>query len=81
MWIMKAAKDAGIYDDKKMRDRIEGKSTGKGSKKLKAPAEINDARIALNDLKYLMGARKYMRSPSVKVIFARQKRRIGIWFD
>jgi hypothetical protein len=41
------------------------------------PANINDAKIALLKLKWLMGARMYLRKAAVEAIFKKQVNRIG----
>jgi hypothetical protein len=44
-------------------------------------ADINKARVALIRLKWLMGARKYMKVTAIKNIFKKQKERIGDILD
>jgi hypothetical protein len=76
MWKYKEGK-IGVYArDKKIRE-IEGKTTGRDPNKIKQAAEIDKAKEALLDLKYLIGARKYMRNPAIAAIFKEQKVRMG----
>jgi hypothetical protein len=71
----------GVYEERKKIKEIEGASTGKAPNKIKHPAEIDTAKEALLDLKYLIGARKYMRNPAIAAIFRDQKVRIGDILD
>ena len=77
MWAYNNGKIDGVYNKAKMVERIEGKWKGKGKKAKFTAADIDNAKSALNDLKYLMGARKYMRSPGIARIFKEQKVRMG----
>ena len=77
MWAYKLGAIGGIYDKQKKIIEIKGKSTRKDPNKIKTAAKIDTAKEALLDLKYLMGARKYMRNPAIAAIFKEQKLRMG----
>jgi hypothetical protein len=79
MWSAKTG--TGIYGKTKIVGKIQGVMTGKGKKKTRNAAEIDQAKLALLDLKYLMGARKYMRSAHIQKIFKKQVDRIGDMLD
>lgn len=63
LWQMwKKKTTSGIYDDSDMK---------------KLSDDVNTAQVAVLKLKWLMGARRYMKDPKVKEILKKQKERIG----
>ncbi|KAJ4298083.1 hypothetical protein N0V90_005982 [Kalmusia sp. IMI 367209] len=83
MWKYKGAKDstAGVYDGDDLEDRIKGPMKGRGPNRQRQAKQLDQAKTALLDLKYLMGARSYMRQPVIADIFSKQKNRIGEILD
>jgi hypothetical protein len=75
MWTYKKGKIGGIYGEDALRGLIVGFHSGR-SKKWTA-ADIDSANTAVNKLRYLIGARKYMRNPAIAKIFKTQKERMG----
>ena len=74
-------KNAGIFDKAKIEDKILGKGKGRKPNQTRTAPDVDKAREALMSLKYLMGARKYMRNPKIADIFKKQKNRIGEMLD
>jgi hypothetical protein len=72
MWAPKSKADAGIFGKNRIIGDIQGKGR-KGKKKI----DINTAKMALLDLKNLMGARKYMNSLEIQGVLKKQKVRLG----
>jgi hypothetical protein len=66
MWTEKAT--TGVYGARDIKAAINS-------------PDINRARVALIRLKWLMGARKYMKVSAIKTIFKKQKERIGTILD
>jgi hypothetical protein len=65
-----------------MTDLIQGVKKPKAAGKIKTrAANIDDARKALLKLKWLMGAREYLKVPNVAAILKNQKNRIGDILD
>jgi hypothetical protein len=81
MWRPKDKENAGIFDQLKIEDKILGNRKGRKPKQTRTAPDVDKAREALMSLKYLMGARKYMRNPKIAIIFKKQKNRIGEMLD
>lgn len=75
MWSNKGQKDesGGPHSEERMKMAIEGSP--------KTAEGLAEAKKALIKLKNLMGARQYMRHPTIANIFKKQKERIGDMLD
>ena len=73
MWAYKDGNlDTGVFDEKKITNEITGEPQGEH----KLPKDANNAKLALQKLRSLMGARKYMRDENIAKIFGKQVSRI-----
>ncbi|KAF2704070.1 hypothetical protein K504DRAFT_170324 [Pleomassaria siparia CBS 279.74] len=83
MWSFKKTKDktSGIYSETEMLKMIVGTSSGQSRNKAPIARQLDEAKEALMRLKHLMGARQYMRSPTIHAIFKVQKTRMGDTLD
>jgi len=69
MWSYKDGDlDTGVFDEKKITNEITGEPQGK----YKLPKDVNNAKLAMQKLRGLMGARKYMRDENIAKIFGKQ---------
>jgi hypothetical protein len=77
MWNYNEGKVGGVYSVASLNALIIGKHSGTGPRRRWTAANINSVNAALNKLRYLIGARIYMRNPAIAEIFKKQKERMG----